>query len=456
MSLQTWQETLVNASVDGPTLTAAAAATAIPTAAKITLPNNYFYVGRMLRITAAGRISSVITTPGTARFDVRIGAVVAFDSLAILLDSVAAHTNVGWKLDLLLTCRSIGSGTSATLFGQGVWTCEDILGVPATAPKGVVSAILPWNSVPAAGTGFDSTAANTLDMFFTQTAATGSLTVHQYMVESLNLPMPTFWTSGIGGRSPHFGGGGLGAPGAPQGNLQTGGAIGPSANPVGNNALRPSARFTEFMANGQNGGPMPMFHRDPYLAFWSIIGVTRDNSGVPLGTCQVDLFLHGANTYVQSTVSDVGGNYLFRVPTNGPYFVRVTDSQGNPTLVGSSLVITPVLEVHMSFTPDSPQTLPMYVEVDREVTTYRIMDFQVDLFPDAPATARVRVSWQEGCLVDGLFVCARGRESTLSGANFLSAMMAPVSGGKSLRDTVRDALWTLLRAEGLIPPGTIG
>jgi len=110
----------------------------------------------------------------------------------------------------------------------------------------------------------------------------------------------------------------------------------------------------------------------------------------------------------------------------------------------------------MSFTPDSPQTLPMYVEVDREVTTYRIMDFQVDLFPDAPATARVRVSWQEGCLVDGLFVCARGREATLSGANFLAAMLAPVAGGKSLRDTVRDALWTLLRAEGLIPPGTIG
>jgi hypothetical protein len=34
----------------------------------------------------------VITTPGTARFDLRIGAVVAFDSLAILLDTVAAHT----------------------------------------------------------------------------------------------------------------------------------------------------------------------------------------------------------------------------------------------------------------------------------------------------------------------------------------------------------------------------
>jgi hypothetical protein len=186
MGLQTWTEVLTNSQVDGPTLTAAAAATCIPPAAKITLPNNWFYVGRMLRITATGRISSVITTPGTARFDIRVGAVVAFDSLAVLLDTVAAHTNVGWKLDIVLTCRSIGNGTGGTLIGQGVWTCEDILGVPATAPKGVLGAILPWNSAPAVGTGFDSTAANTLDMFFTQTAATGSLTVHQFSVEALN------------------------------------------------------------------------------------------------------------------------------------------------------------------------------------------------------------------------------------------------------------------------------
>ena len=189
MSLQTWHETLVNGSVDGPTLTAAAAASCIPTPSRIILPTNYFYIGRQLRITASGRISSVITTPGTARFDIRMGpsgTIVVFDSLAILLDTVAAHTTVGWFLEILLTCRAVGTGTSTTFFGQGKWTCEDILGVPATAPKGVLTAILPWNSAPAVGGGFDNTAANALDMFFTQTAATGSLTVHQYAVESLN------------------------------------------------------------------------------------------------------------------------------------------------------------------------------------------------------------------------------------------------------------------------------
>jgi len=114
------------------------------------------------------------------------GTIIVFDGLAILLDTVAAHTTVGWFLEILLTCRAVGSGTATNFMGQGKWTCEDILGVPATAPKGVLTAILPWNTAPAVGTGFDNTAANAVDMFFTQTVATGSMTVHQYMVESLN------------------------------------------------------------------------------------------------------------------------------------------------------------------------------------------------------------------------------------------------------------------------------
>lgn len=186
MSYQGWQELISVGHVDGPALTTAAAASCITPNAKITLNNNFFRIGTVLRITASGRISSLITTPGTARFDVRIGGVIAFDSLAILLDTVAAHTNVGWDLEIKLTCRSIGNGTGTTLFGQGRWTCEDILGTPAAAPKGSLSAMLPWNSAPAVGTGFDNTLANALDLFFTQTVATGSMTVHQYLVESLN------------------------------------------------------------------------------------------------------------------------------------------------------------------------------------------------------------------------------------------------------------------------------
>src|SRR5260221_411784 len=114
MSQQSWVETLVTAQVDGTAITAAAATSAIPAAAKITLPNNFFYIGRMLKIFAMGRISCVVTTPGTARWDVRLGGTVVFDTAALNLN-IVAKTTVPWWLEIELTCRAIGSGTAANL-----------------------------------------------------------------------------------------------------------------------------------------------------------------------------------------------------------------------------------------------------------------------------------------------------------------------------------------------------
>ena len=177
--MQSWAETLIAAQVDGAALTAAAAATALPAAAKYTLPPNFFQaIGQQLIVEASGRISSVITTPGTARYDVRFGATVVFDGLAALLETAAGYTNVGWMLSILLTCRAIG--TSANLMGQGMFTAVNLLGVPATAPKPAITAMLPWNSAPAVGNNFDSTVSQVVDLFFTQTVATGSMTLHQY------------------------------------------------------------------------------------------------------------------------------------------------------------------------------------------------------------------------------------------------------------------------------------
>lgn len=186
MSVQSFRETLITSQVDGTTLTAAAAATMLPAAAKFTLPANFFaYIGKKIVIRASGRISSLITTPGTARYDVRLGGTVVFDSLAILLDTVAAHATVHWSLSIELTCRAIG--TSANLFpGHCWWMSEDILGVPAAAPKGALQAMLPWNTAPAIGANFDSTVSQQVDVFFTQTVATGSMTCHTFELISAN------------------------------------------------------------------------------------------------------------------------------------------------------------------------------------------------------------------------------------------------------------------------------
>lgn len=184
MSMQTWQETLVTAQSDGPVLTAAATATCLPVSTLITIPAGWWQIGRMLKITALGRISCAVTTPGTARFLVRQSAISVFDTGALNLN-IVAKTTVPFLFETILTCRAIGSGTGATLFGIGYFQSEAVVGSPLPSAGGNGSLMVPVGT-PAVGAGFDSSIANILDLHFTQTVATGSLTVHEYSVVSMN------------------------------------------------------------------------------------------------------------------------------------------------------------------------------------------------------------------------------------------------------------------------------
>lgn len=174
-----WVAPLVQAPASGPTLTAAAAATCLPTSALYTLDAGYFDApGRTLRIVAAGRISCVVTTPGTARFDVRLGGTVMFDTLAMPLN-VVAKTNENWRLVMELVC--ISTGSAAQLRGSGEFTSQALIGGPGNAVAGAGAFVVPYNSpIATSGNTFNATAAQLVDMFFTQTVGTGSLTLDQY------------------------------------------------------------------------------------------------------------------------------------------------------------------------------------------------------------------------------------------------------------------------------------
>jgi hypothetical protein len=181
------QETIVMGATDGPTLTAAARASCIPTANRIVLPNNFFYIGRAIKVVMSGRISCAVTTPGTARFDICMGSAgttVVFDTLALNLNTVA-KTTVPWYLEVLLVCRAVGTGTSTTFFPRGQFVSEAVIASPLPAAGGNGGLLVPVGT-PAVGAGMDNTAASALDVFFTQTVATGSMTVHNYQVDVLN------------------------------------------------------------------------------------------------------------------------------------------------------------------------------------------------------------------------------------------------------------------------------
>lgn len=189
MSMQGWIERLTTAISDGPTLTGAARASCIPVANRIILPSGFFQpAGRALRIRMGGRISCAVTTPGTARLDICLGAAgttIVYDTGAQNLN-IVAKVAVPWYFEVELVCRATGTGTSTNFFpSDGRFTSEAVVGaaVPTAGSNGTI--ILP-TTAPAVGAGTDVTAAHALDVFFTQTVGTGSFAVHTYSVDAVN------------------------------------------------------------------------------------------------------------------------------------------------------------------------------------------------------------------------------------------------------------------------------
>jgi hypothetical protein len=180
VSSNSWVQKIITLQAAGPTLTAAAAASMLNGQAKFTFPANLLKIGDEFTVKAKGIISCVVTTPGTARYDIRFGSVVVFDTGALNLN-IVAKTSVPWSLDVNLVVRSIGSGTAATLWGQGTWSSEAVIAAAANSAGGNGLLNVPVGSL-AVSTGFDSTVSFAIDSFFTQTVATGSMTTEQFSI----------------------------------------------------------------------------------------------------------------------------------------------------------------------------------------------------------------------------------------------------------------------------------
>jgi len=167
----------------GPTLTAGTAASCVPTGAIFSCRAGDWYVGRKLEVYLSGKFSNAITTPGTAKFTIKVGSVVACDLGAMVLDTVA-HSDKPFELRVLLVCTAVGAGTTTKLRGSGTFVSESVAGSTAN-PSASGVAMLPWDTAPVEGTGFSAVADANFDVFFTETEATASLTVTDYYVREL-------------------------------------------------------------------------------------------------------------------------------------------------------------------------------------------------------------------------------------------------------------------------------
>lgn len=142
------------------------------------------------KLTAHGRISTVVTTPGTMTLAMRFidsaaTSVDVFSSGAMTLN-VTAQTNVPWLLEVWGIIRALGS--TATLFGFGRFHSHAVIGSAAPTAGGAGAHILPYNTAPAVGTAFNATLENQVDLFATWSVANAanSIQCHNFLLESMN------------------------------------------------------------------------------------------------------------------------------------------------------------------------------------------------------------------------------------------------------------------------------
>lgn len=177
-------QSLISAQGDGAALSNSSAATSLlASQAKLTIPTNYLdAVGRKIRVSAQGRVSNIVTTPGTLTLDLRLGGTVVFNGGAMQF-STTAHTSVPWWWDVELTLRVVGS--VASFMGQSRFMSQ-AASISGADPTTGHSFLMAPNSAPAVGNTFDSTSALVLDLFgkFSIADPANAITLHQYEAQS--------------------------------------------------------------------------------------------------------------------------------------------------------------------------------------------------------------------------------------------------------------------------------
>lgn len=178
---------------DGPTLANTTTKTSIlHPSGKWNMPGSFITdfmagLGTKFWFNVRGRISTVVTAPGTLTLGWQIGSVAVFTSQALALN-IVAKTNVTFEYEGEMDLTAIGSGANTTLRGIGKFLSEASINtaVSATGP-GPGGQMVPA-SAPANGTAFDPSVAALWDLFATWSTANAanSITVHSSVLVGLN------------------------------------------------------------------------------------------------------------------------------------------------------------------------------------------------------------------------------------------------------------------------------
>lgn len=182
MSSHGFRERILEVREDGTALASSTTQTTLlpASALEATLGAGFLKVPKAIVFEFSGRISTLVTTPGTLALALRLGSVDVLASGAMTLNTTA-QTNVHWTLKGEIVCRATGLTTVTTFMPKGCeWKSHAVIGSPAPTAGGAGAHLLPYNAAPAVGSGLDFSVSQLLNLLATWSvnSASNSIQLH--------------------------------------------------------------------------------------------------------------------------------------------------------------------------------------------------------------------------------------------------------------------------------------
>lgn len=182
MSSKGFRERVLEVYEDGPALASSTTQTSLLPASALdyTVGAGLLKIGKAMAFSLGGRISTLVTTPGTLTLTLRLGSVDVFSSGAMALNTTA-QTNVHWEMIGELVVRAVGPTTVTTFMPKGCkFFSHAVIGSPAIGAGPAGCQMLPYNAAPAVGSGIDYTISQAVNVMGTWSVsnAANSIQLH--------------------------------------------------------------------------------------------------------------------------------------------------------------------------------------------------------------------------------------------------------------------------------------
>ena len=110
----------------------------------------------------------------------------------------------------------------------------------------------------------------------------------------------------------------------------------------------------------------------------------------------------------------------------------------------------------MPLSPSSPVAVQVDgPKVEKNLTTYQILELAILLDPNNDAALTARVRWARGVMDGEKFLAVDVQEARFNATQMATKIDSVTTGRLSLYAEVKNAVWQLLAEAGLVPAGTI-